>query len=105
MIDPACFAVFPTIGNKKNHADQAILLRKIQSPIVDPRFLYVFPLDGVTRFFYLFGENLIFRKRLGVTTYFCFIFFKRKQNKKENLKCDSLIGKDSLWKTKVGSGG
>ena len=59
MIDPACSAVFPTIGNKKNHADQAILLRKIQSPIVDPRFLYVFPLDGVTRFFYLFGENLI----------------------------------------------
>ena len=50
--------------------------------------------------FYLFGENMIFRKRLGVATYFCFVFFKGKQNKKENSKCDSLFGKDSLWKTK-----
>ena len=35
--------------------------------------LDVFPLNGKTRFFALFGENLILRKRLGVT-YFCFIF-------------------------------
>ena len=28
-----------------------------------------------------------------------------KQNKKENPKSDSLFGKDSLWKTKVGFGG
>ena len=29
------------------------------------------------------------------------LFLKRKQNKKENPKCDSLFGKNSLWKTKV----
>ena len=28
-----------------------------------------------------------------------------KQNKKENPKCDSLFGKDGLWKTKYGFGG
>ena len=27
------------------------------------------------------------------------------QNKKENLKCDSLFGKDSLWETKYRFGG
>ena len=32
------------------------------------------------------------------------LFLKRKQNKKENSKCDSLFEKDSLWKTKVESG-
>ena len=46
---------------------------------MDPVFrLNAFPLDGKTHFFHLFGENLIFRKRLGVATYFCFIFFKEK---------------------------
>ena len=33
------------------------------------------------------------------------LFLKGKQNKKENPKYDSLFGKDSLWKTKVGYGG
>ena len=43
--------------------------------IMDPAFARAFPLDDVTRFFYyLFSEKLIFRKRLGVATYFCFIF-------------------------------
>ena len=42
-----------------------------------------FPLDGGL-VFYLF-ENLIFLKRLEIATYFYFIiFFKKKQNKKEN---------------------
>ena len=54
--------------------------------------------------FYLFGEKYDFLKRLGVATYFCFIF-KGKQNKKENPKCDSLFGKDGLWKTKPEFGG
>ena len=36
--------------------------------------LDAFPLDGETRFFYLFGEILILIKRLRVVTYFCFIF-------------------------------
>ena len=30
------------------------------------------------------------------------LFLKGKQNKKENTKCDSLFGKDSLRKTKYG---
>ena len=29
-------------------------------------------------------------------------FLKEKQNKKENPKCDSLFGKDGMWKTKSG---
>ena len=33
---------------------------------------------------------------------FLFYFSKKKQNKKENPKCDSLFGKDSLWKNKSG---
>ena len=61
---------------------------------VDPAFrLMRFPLDDdfcesrifgrcvPTRWrnsFFLFIEILIFRKRLGVATYFCFIFFKKK---------------------------
>ena len=28
------------------------------------------------------------------------LFFKEKQNKKENPKCDSLFAKDGMWKTK-----
>ena len=47
---------------------------------------------------------IIIKKRFVVITSFCFIFFlKGKQNKKENLKCDSLFRKDNLWKTKIGS--
>ena len=55
-----------------------------------------------TRF--LFEKDLFFRKGLRVTTYFCFIF-KGKTNKKENPKCNSLFGKDGMWKTKSGLGG
>ena len=33
------------------------------------------------------------------------LFLNGKQNKKENPKCDSLFGKDSLWETKSGLGG
>ena len=33
------------------------------------------------------------------------LFLKGKQNKKENSKCDSLFGKDGIWKTKNGFGG
>ena len=33
------------------------------------------------------------------------LFLKGKQNKKENSKCDSLFGKDGLWKTKPVFGG
>ena len=55
---------------------------------MDPAFLHnMAPLNGETQ-------------RVEVVTYFCFIF-KGKQNKKENSKCDSLFGKDNLWKTKV----
>ena len=33
------------------------------------------------------------------------LFLKGKQNKKENPKCDSLFGKNGMWKTKYGLGG
>ena len=60
-----------------------------------------FPLDDMTRFFYLFGENLIFKKRFGIATYFCFIFkIKNKIRKKNPPK-----GKIDLWKTKFEFGG
>ena len=59
--------------------------------------------------FYLFGENLIFffffiEKDLESPLIFV-LFLKGKQNKKETPKCNSLFGKDSMWKTKVGFGG
>ena len=56
-----------------------------KSLCVDSTFLLdAFPLDNKTHFFHLFGENLLFRKRLGIATYFCFILFLNgKQNKKE----------------------
>ena len=51
---------------------------------MDPAFsLDVFPLDGKTCFFHLFGENLLFRKTLGFAIYFCLFFLKGKQNKQE----------------------
>ena len=40
-------------------------------------------------FFILFGENLIFRKKLGVATYFYFIFKGKNKIRKKNPKCDS----------------
>ena len=55
------------------------------------------------RLFYLV-KNVIFRKDLESPLIFV-LFLKRKQNKKENLKCDYLFGKNSLWKTKVESEG
>ena len=62
---------------------------------MDPAFLLdAFPLDGETFFLFIY-EKLIFKKRLGVTTYFV-LFLNGKQNKKENLKCDSLFGKGGL---------
>ena len=56
-------------------------------------------------FLFYLVKICFFFKGLGVATYLCFIFFKGKQNKKENIKCDCLFRKDSLWKTKVGSKG
>ena len=47
---------------------------------------------------------MIFRKDLK-SPLIIIIFLKGKQNKKENPKCDSLFGKNSLWKTKGESGG
>ena len=50
--------------------------------------LDAFPLDDETRFFHLFSKKLIFRKRLGVATYFNFFKGKNKIRNK-NPKCDS----------------
>ena len=42
---------------------------------MDPAFwLDAFPLDDTTRFFTYLTKNMIVIKRLGVATYFCFIF-------------------------------
>ena len=46
-----------------------------------------------TRF--LFVKKIIFRKDLE-SPLILVLFLKGKQNKKENLKCDFLFGKDSL---------
>ena len=55
--------------------------------VVDLHFSRAFPLDGETCFIW-FGENLIFRKRLGVTTYFYFIFEGKNKIRNKNPKCD-----------------
>ena len=49
-------------------------------------------------------KKLFFRKDLKSPLIFV-LFLKRKQNKKENPKCDSLFGKDNMWKTKDWSRG
>ena len=46
--------------------------------------------------FYLFGEDLIFLKKYLESPLIFVLFFKQKQNKKENPKCDSLFEKDNL---------
>ena len=48
---------------------------------------------------------LIFVEKTWSRHLILFYLFKGKQNKKENPKCGFLFGKDSLWKTKVRSGG
>ena len=58
--------------------------------------LDVFPLDGATCFLLIEKKNKIFRKDLESPLIFVLFFFKGKQNKKENLKCDSLFEKYSL---------
>ena len=64
--------------------------------------LDVFPLDGATHFLFILLKNMIFRKRLGVATIFVLLFFLRgKKNKKENPKCDFLLGKDKSMKNRV----
>ena len=51
---------------------------------VDPAFRFMrFPLDGELDFYFEKLILLIIWKWLGVATYFCFIFLKGKQNKKE----------------------
>ena len=67
---------------------------------MDPVFLLMHSHSMAKSFFiwkiFIFLEN-------DLESPFIFVlFFKGKQNKKENLKCDSLFGKDSLWETKYG---
>ena len=76
----------------------------MELPFCGPHILHdVFPLDGELAF-YLWKKKLFFRKDLELPLIFV-LFLKGKQNKKENLKCDSLFGKDNMWKTKVRFGG
>ena len=97
-------------NQKKNNNNNNIMIPIINwenhvKLCVDPRFSRAFPLDSTTRFFIYIGENLIFWKNTWSRHLFLFYFLRRKQNKKENPKCDSLFGKNSLWKTKVRSRG
>ena len=63
---------------------------------MDPAFFHdAFPLDWRDSFFVYLVKNMIFRKDLEFPLIFV-LFFKGKQNKKENPKCDSLFGKDGL---------
>ena len=57
-----------------------------------------FPL--VTRFF--FCKKFDFLKKTWNRHLFLFCFFKEKQNKKENPKCDSIFGKKVCGKPKSG---
>ena len=67
---------------------------------MDLHFLRVFPLDGETRF--LFGENLIFKKRLGVATYFCFIFLRENKIRKKTLSVTPYLETTVYEKPKSG---
>ena len=54
-------------------------------------------------FIYLWETDILFRKWLGVATYFCFIFFKRVNKiKKKTLNVTPYLEKGGLWKTKLG---
>ena len=52
--------------------------------------------------FYLFMKIWFLEKDLE--SQLIFVLFLKKKNKKENPKCNSLFGKDGLWKTKTGFG-
>ena len=75
---------------------------------MDPRFCDAFPLDDTTHFLFIWWKFDFFfffiEKDLESPLIFV-LFLKGKQNKKETPKCNSLFGKDSMWKTKVGFGG
>ena len=60
--------------------------------------------NGKTPFLFIY-EKLIFRKRLGVATYFCFIFFYRENKIRKKTLCNSLFGKDMSVKTESRFGG
>ena len=62
-----------------------------------------FSLDGTTHFLFIEKYDFL-AKYLESSIIFVLFFFKGKQNKKENPKCDSLLGKDSLWRTDMSSG-
>ena len=58
------------------------------------------PLNGKLAFYL---KNIYFLENDLESTLIFVLFLKEKQNKKENLKCDSLFGKDGLRK-KIESG-
>ena len=65
---------------------------------MDPVFSHdAFPLNDKTHFFFFIYlvKNWFLEKDLESSLIFV-LFFKEKQNKKENPKCDFLFGKDGL---------
>ena len=63
---------------------------------VNPVFCSIHAHSVAKLVFYLCGEDLIFFKKDLESPLIFVLFFKGKQSKKENPKCDSLFGKDSL---------
>ena len=68
-----------------------------------PHFCTCFHSNGELVF--LFEKRFIFLENDLKLLFIFVLFLKGKQNKKENPKCDSLFGKEGLWKTKSGFGG
>ena len=63
---------------------------------MDPVFLLMRFHSMASSLFYLFGENFIFRKRLRVATYFCFIFKRVKKIRKKTLSVTPCFEKGGL---------
>ena len=74
---------------------------KLSKVYVDPAFrLMRFHLMASSHF--LFWKWFIYQENDLKSLLIFALFFKGKQNKKENTKCDSLFGKDGLWKIGLG---
>ena len=64
--------------------------------------MFALPLDGELAFYL---KKIYFLENDLKSALIFVLFLKGKQNKKENSKCDSLFGKNGMWKTKSGFGG
>ena len=73
---------------------------------VNPVFSYdAFPLDGAPRLFIYLVKIYDFQKKLGVITYFCFMFLREKKIRKKTLSVTSYLEKTVYKKPNLGLGG